>query len=600
MTVAAHTNALEHSTSPYLQQHAHNPVAWRPWGDEAVEAARREDKPLLVSIGYASCHWCHVMAHESFEDEATARFLNEHFVPVKVDREERPDLDEIYMTAMHLMTGRGGWPLNVFLTPDLKPFYGGTYWPPVERLGPSFRRVLESVARAYRDNRAGVEASAEDVAIALARALDVRPAGGVPDDRLIGRAAAALRARFDAAWGGFGGAPKFPQPTVLRLLLAGARRTGSHEDIDMVTATLDAMARGGVYDQLGGGFHRYSVDARWRVPHFEKMLYDNALLAVAYLEAFQAAGRPLHARVARETLDWMLREMRDAGGGLHSALDADTDGEEGRFYVWTRDEVDAVLGDEAYRRAAADVAHFIRRRMIAPDGGLLHAFRGGRAHTPGMLDDYAYVLAGLVDLYEAAFDPAVLAEAVRLAGEMLRRFAARGGGLYQTQAAQPHLLTRIQRATDGATPSGAGTAAHALLRLAALTGRQDFADRARDVLAATGGDVASEPAASAAMLLALDFALGPVTQVAIIGPHDERGTQGLLAAVRGRYRPRTVVAWGDPAAADFDFDLAAASVPWLAGRGLVGDRPAAYVCHDGSCLRPVTTAEALGDLLDQA
>jgi len=348
MSHPKHTNRLVNSSSPYLLQHAHNPVDWYPWGREAIGKAKREQKPIFLSIGYSACHWCHVMERESFENEEIARLLNEHFVCIKVDREERPDLDEIYMTAVQLMTGSGGWPMSVFLTPELKPFYGGTYFPPEDRWGrPGFKRILKQLATAYRDRPEDIEKSTTQILSAMKRAaIDATDSAGVPGQGLIQKAVAQLRSRFDAEWGGFSPAPKFPSPGSISLLLRYHRRTGDADALHMVTVTLDRMAYGGVYDQLGGGFHRYSVDREWLVPHFEKMLYDNAQLAVVYLEAFLVTNKPLYRRIAKETLDYVLHEMTDESGGFHSALDADSEGEEGRYYVWDADEIDRLLPPE--------------------------------------------------------------------------------------------------------------------------------------------------------------------------------------------------------------------------------------------------------------
>ncbi|HEX7379249.1 MAG TPA: thioredoxin domain-containing protein, partial [Pirellulales bacterium] len=343
-------NRLAHETSPYLLQHANNPVDWYPWGPEAIERSRREDKPIFLSIGYSACHWCHVMEHESFENEMIARQLNEGFVCIKVDREERPDLDQIYMTAVQAMTGRGGWPMSVFLTPDLKPFYGGTYWPPVGRMGmPGFDQVLDAVLNAWRERRPLVDQQASDLAADVDRAGRMALPPGELSELPLEAAEAALERVFDHQHGGFGGAPKFPHPMDLRLLLRRWRRAPQAPLLNMVTLTLDRMAAGGMYDQLGGGFHRYSVDERWLTPHFEKMLYDNALLSAAYVEAFQATGRPDYERVARETFDYILREMTSPEGGFYSTLDADSEGEEGMFYVWTPAEIEAALGPDRAR-----------------------------------------------------------------------------------------------------------------------------------------------------------------------------------------------------------------------------------------------------------
>ncbi len=684
------TNRLADATSPYLLQHADNPVAWQPWDEQALARARREDKPIFLSIGYASCHWCHVMEHESFEDPETAALLNEHFVSIKVDREERPDLDEIYMTAVQMMTGRGGWPLNVFLTPDLEPFYGGTYWPKESRYGmPSFRRVLESVLAAYRDRREEIETSADRIAGALKEA---RPGGegeaeGPPGPDLIDRAVAAWRAAFDETWGGFGAAPKFPPATPIRLLLRHHHhRAGDEFPLTMATRTLDRMAWGGMYDQVGGGFHRYSVDREWLVPHFEKMLYDNALLATAYLEAYQVTDADRYARVARETLDYLLRDMADPAGGFHSAQDADTEGEEGKTYVWTPDEVRAVLDsdqaelfmdfydvteggnfeganilhvtkpvdvyarmvdadpdglrerlasmrqkmlaarlersqpgkddkvladwngltlsalalgyqvleEERYREAAERAADFILTRMRADDGGLLHAYRDGRAHTPAFQHDYACLIEGLVDLYEATFDPRWARQAQGLADQMIERFGdPDAGGFFYTEAGREDVLVRLKRAHDGAVPSGNGVAAHALVRLAKLTGRDRYGKEAEGVLKAFQSTASQAPTAMASYLMTLDFHLGPVREVAVLGPAGRDDTAALLAAVRKPFRPRTVVAWADPASPG----EAAEAVPLLANRPQVDGKAAAYVCQDFACRAPVTSPEELRDQL---
>jgi uncharacterized protein len=362
------SNQLKHETSPYLLQHADNPVNWYPWGEEALQKAQAEDKPIFLSIGYSACHWCHVMAHESFEDEATAALMNEHFVNVKVDREERPDLDRIYMNAVQALTGQGGWPMSVFLTPEGEPFYGGTYFPPKSRYGmPAFREVLSAVADAWQNRRAELVEGGRRLVSALdqqAQALGSAPGSPELERQTLKQAVKKLKASFDRVHGGWGDAPKFPQPMVLEFLLRYHHTTGDEEALSMAVQTLEAMARGGMYDQLGGGFHRYSVDARWLTPHFEKMLYDNAQLARVYLHAWQATGEPFFRAIAEETLDYVAREMTDPAGGFYATQDADSEGEEGKFFVWTPDEIKAALCDGNAGNGESDQAE----RFIAAYG----------------------------------------------------------------------------------------------------------------------------------------------------------------------------------------------------------------------------------------
>jgi uncharacterized protein len=382
------TNRLANETSPYLLQHAHNPVDWYPWGPEALGRARELDRPIFLSIGYSACHWCHVMERESFEDEATAEQLNRDFVAIKVDREERPDLDDVYMTAVQALTGSGGWPMSVFLTPDLEPFFGGTYFPPDDRHGlPAFRRVLDGITDAYRNRRADVATQGAQLARYLRESVAMPAGSQDPTLEVLERAAGRLGASFDAVHGGFGGAPKFPAPMSLEFLLRMWRRTRDEGRLAMVTRTLDRMADGGINDQLGGGFARYSTDAHWLVPHFEKMLYDNAQLAHAYLEGYRATGTERYATVAVSTVDFMVRELGTDDGGLASALDADSEGEEGRFYVWTDDEVTQALAavDLSGPDADALMAHW----GVSPGGnweGKTILTVAGEAPAPDVLE----------------------------------------------------------------------------------------------------------------------------------------------------------------------------------------------------------------------
>ena len=400
-------NALADSTSPYLLQHAENPVHWKPCTPAALERAHREDRPIFLSVGYSACHWCHVMAHESFENDSIAAILNEHFVNIKVDREERPDLDAVYMSAVQLLTGRGGWPMSVFLTPSLEPFFAGTYWPPEQRGGmPGFPQVLHAVIDAWRNRREQVTKQAGEITAALSQSLVAAAAeGGLPTDVVLEQAAHSLGRMFDRHYGGFGAAPKFPHPMDLRLLLRTAQRSGRLDDLEMAAHSLSCMAAGGIHDHLGGGFARYSVDERWLVPHFEKMLYDNALLAVAYLEAFLATGREEFAAVVRATLDYLLRDMTDPTGGIWAAEDADSEGDEGKFYVWSPEEIAAVLG-------AKEAAVFCEAYDVTPAGN----FEGHSIlNLPRPLADVAR---------KHGRDPAALAEQMQSARAKL--LAARG------------------------------------------------------------------------------------------------------------------------------------------------------------------------------
>ena len=457
-------NRLAQETSPYLRQHAHNPVAWQPWGDEAFRLARESDRPVLVSIGYSACHWCHVMERESFDDATTAAAMNEGFVPVKVDREERPDVDSVYMRAVQAMTGAGGWPLTVFLTPFGVPFYGGTYFPPERRHGmPSFREVLAAVRHAWEHDRERVEVSAQEIREALERSAtdrpqrqqDREPAAPAVDEELVDEAAKALAANFDPVHGGFGGAPKFPQPMLISFLLRYHRRTGHGQALAIVLHTLRRMAAGGMHDHLGGGFHRYSVDARWLVPHFEKMLYDNALLARAYLEAWQVTGAEDLRRVCESTLDYVLTDLRHPAGGFLAARDADSKGEEGRFYVWTPDQIDEVLGSD-------DGPMFRRAYDVSATGN----FEGRNIlHLPHDLDALARSEGVTIDALEA-----------RLTDARAKLLAARSG--------------RIEPFKDTKVITGwSALAARSLAEAGGALGRDDYVAAARSCLRFTVASV---------------------------------------------------------------------------------------------------------------
>jgi uncharacterized protein YyaL (SSP411 family) len=637
-------NRLAGETSPYLLQHKDNPVDWYPWGAQALDRARREDRPLLVSIGYSACHWCHVMAHESFEDPEIAARMNERFVCVKVDREERPDVDAVCMEACQAITGHGGWPLNAFLTPDGVPFYAGTYFPPESRHGlPSWRMVLDGVAEAWTSRREEIREQGARMVQALSATQRLTPSNEPIRDELLRQGVESLGASYDAANGGFGGAPKFPPASVIELLLARGER-------DMSLGTLAAMARGGIYDQIGGGFARYSVDATWTVPHFEKMLYDNALLARAYLHGWQVCGNERFRRVCGETLDWALREMQDPDGGFYSALDADSEGVEGKFYVWTLDELREALGELAEpaleyfrprpfehglilegRGPEPETMPEIKARLLevrsqrvrpglddkrltswnalmisalADAGAVLEraeyldaavrcaeflmrerrAEDGVLLRTPrvrGFLEDHAFLLEALLTLYEATSDPRWYGEATATANAMIERFADAGRGAFFTTAEdQEPLAARRKDLEDSPIPSGNSAAAFGLLRLALLSGEGSYERHAVGVLRLLFGLAVRHPHAFGHLLRAADFYLAPVKEVAIVGPQAEAGE--LLRAVRQGYRPHLVLAAG-----------ATDGVPLLAGREPVDGHAAAYVCEHFVCQAPVTSADAL-------
>jgi len=466
----AEFNRLIHEKSPYLLQHARNPVDWYPWGDEAFERAKREDKPVFLSVGYSTCHWCHVMERESFENEAIARLLNAHFIAIKVDREERPDVDEIYRSATQLLTGRGGWPNSVWLTPDRRPWYAGTYFPPEDRTGmPGFGTVLTRLAEVWKDRRQDVETQADQLVAAMRQVSTVGGAEGDALSRdLVTIAVNALRASFDEDHGGFGGAPKFPPHSGLRLLLYEARRTGDESILRMVTRTLDAMALGGIHDHVGGGFHRYSTDDRWFLPHFEKMLYDNAQLARIYAEAFTLTGDQEHRRVAVGICDWVLREMTDPSGGFRSALDADSEGEEGKFYLWTRDQILDILGlDEGEL--------FCRVYNVQADGNFRDEATG---HRPG--SNILHLTRPLEQIAQAqAIDPQQLGERLAIArGKLLAR---------RNERVWPHLDDKVLASWNGLMIGSLAYAGRALSEPRYTQAAQRAADFILDAMTADGG-----------------------------------------------------------------------------------------------------------------
>ncbi len=716
-------NRLAEETSPYLLQHAHNPVDWYPWGPEALERARALDRPIFLSIGYAACHWCHVMERESFEDPATAAYLNEHFVAVKVDREERPDLDAVYMDAVQAMTGSGGWPMSVFLAPDGRPFYGGTYFPGTRRHGmPSFRDVLAGVAAAWAERRADIEESATTLAGHVGRRVRLSDGEALLDADLLAVAVGNLEAQLDARHGGWGSAPKFPQPMAIDFLLRRAA-AGDGRALPIARSALDQMAAGGIFDQLAGGFARYATDVAWLVPHFEKMLYDNALLARTYVHAWAVTGDLSYLEVATATIDFVAREMTLPDGVFAASLDADTEGEEGATYTWTADAVrraleGAGLADawplfaEAYdvseagnwegrvilRRAASDVGLAERHGLAAgevagllagaraallavrdrrpqparddkalaawnglavaacadaaallarggdaelaaaadrylalaeraadrllaalrtPDGRFLRSWKDDRARHAGTLADQACMAEGLMALYEATGDERWFVAARETVDAILLHFADSDGGFHDTADDAERLVARPRSLEDNAVPSGGAMAATVLLRLAALTGEGRYVDAAEAAIGVVGAAAATYPTAFAQWLCAIDWLVGPVDEIAIVGdPADPRtarlaavaraapahgGITGGIAADGARgspaggiavhpgWRPRQVVAIGG--------DPAASAVPLLQGRFALRGRPTAFVCRGFACRQPVTEPEALAAIL---
>ena len=696
-TDAGHTNRLIHATSPYLQQHAHNPVDWHEWNEEALAQARKLNKPIFLSIGYAACHWCHVMAHESFENEATAAVMNEHFINIKVDREERPDLDQIYMQAtMILNQGQGGWPMSVWLTPDLKPFFAGTYFPPEARWGrPGFREICARIAELWETRREDIQKDADHLTAAVERSLGTTGDGdGQLNLDIVDQAISTLAQAFDAQRGGMSGGStnKFPPSMTLDLFLRAIHRDAFTQPTRknlraLVETTLDRMARGGIYDQLGGGIHRYSTDVEWLVPHFEKMLYDQALVSRVYIDAYQLLDKPLYADVARDIFDYVLTDLQSNEGGFYSTRDADSEGEEGKYYVWTRAEIvsvlgesdaglfctyynvsesgnwqdphapgvaknilhisrnlddiagefgltpaaaaaqleaarrkllaqrsqrvapglddkvlaewngmmiaslahgGAVLGEQKYVAAAAKAADFILTHQLQGDR-LCRAYRAGKRLETAFLTDYACMIDGLLNLYEATFERRWLDAARTLNDTVIAHFHDESrGGFFFTADDHERLLTRSKDIRDAATPSGNSVQLMNLLRLGVMFGDEGTRATAQQTMRTFAGQIARMPAASERFLAAVEFAhLGPV-ELAVVGNPDAPGTQDLLRTVSAAYLPNRVLMLADPTAASQSI-----TSPLLANRTQVDEHPTVYVCRNYTCQQPTSSAAEL-------
>jgi len=695
-----YSNRLLLEASPYLQQHAHNPVNWYPWGDEAFADARRLGRPVMISIGYSTCHWCHVMEEESFDTVAAASYLNEHFISVKVDREVRPDIDAVYMAAVHAMGQRGGWPLNVWLTPDREPFFGGTYFPPRpvgER--PGFLDVLRRINESYTNDPARVAELSKQITGAIQQQLAGQSArqSRISDRSVFGLALATTARAADRVWGGTRGESKFPSSVPLRFLLRHYRFTGEKDALTLATLTLEKMMAGGIYDHVGGGFHRYATDNRWLVPHFEKMLYDNALLAVIYLEAAQLTGRADFAGVTRSILDYVAREMTSSDGAFFSATDADSisdsgEAEEGWFFTWTPAEIESALGanlakvvtayydvtprgdyegrnilhtwrsrkkvaaeleiseqaldealvrargllyearnrrsqplrdskvlvswnglmisafaraglvfgDERYVAAAARAAGFILDEM-QKDGMLRRVYQGGRADGPAFLEDYAFLIAGLLDLYEVDTQPRWLRAVIALQSTLDTHYVdALGGGYFQTADNADALLAREKPSRDGVMPSGNSVAALNLLRLAELTGDHQYSDTVIPIFSAFSDLMDSQPTAISEMLLALDFYLSKRVEIVLITPPDKSGLDAMLAPVRATFFPNRVLV---AAAESEQLESHAELNPLLEDRIARDGRTTVYLCQNYVCgfptADPATFAEQLAALASE-
>ncbi|MBL7226032.1 MAG: thioredoxin domain-containing protein [Desulfobacteraceae bacterium] len=684
------SNLLIDEKSPYLLQHAGNPVNWYPWGEEAFQKARQEDKPIFLSIGYATCHWCHVMAHESFEDEEVARILNKYYIAIKVDREERPDIDKIYMSVCQALTGRGGWPLTILMTPEGKPFFAGTYFPKSGRMGMSgLIDILNQIAAMWEKDRARILKAGREITNAIQPGSDPdKPVHVVSVDTLK-KGYSQLAARFDPRWGGFGAAPKFPTPHQLTFLLRWHRRSADPNALKMVEKSLDEMRHGGIYDQIGSGFHRYSVDEQWLVPHFEKMLYDQAMLAMAYIEAYQATGKARFGKVAREIFAYVLRDMTAPEGGFYCAEDADSEGKEGLFYVWTPEEIkghlgdvsgdlfcrfyditekgnfeegksiphmpltiqafaqregmdpaklDTVLkdarerlfdtrkkrghplkddkiltswnglmiaalakgyqalGDEPFVDAARKAADFILKNLRTSDGRLLRRYRNGEAAYPGYLDDYAFMVWGLIELYEATFEVTYLEAAIALNREMIDIFwDKKGGGLYFTGKGNEALIAKSKEIYDGALPSGNSVAALNFLRLGRMTGRVDLEEKAEQLTATFSREVTTQPIGYTQLLSALEFMLGPAQEIVIAGDLSLDSTRDMVRVVRSRFLPNKVVLMHQNGP---DGKRLEALSPFAREMRPMNQKSTAYVCEQYACKVPVTDAGKLEKLLN--
>lgn len=688
-------NRLVFEKSPYLLQHAANPVDWRPWNDAAFQAAADQDKPVFLSVGYATCHWCHVMEHESFEDEEVAKLLNEKFICIKVDREEMPHVDQVYMTVTQGMNeGRGGWPMSVVMTPERKPFFAGTYFPKK-----TFAQIMTNIHGLWSSDRAKLTENAEGITQQL-RAMANNPPGDLPTEDVLDRAFDYYEGTYDKEHGGFGSppryAPKFPSPHDYSLLLRHWKRTGSTKALDMAKKSLTEMRLGGMYDQIGYGTHRYATDRQWLVPHFEKMLYDQAMLAMANIDTYQATGEDFFRRTAEEIFTYVLRDMQAPEGGFYSAEDADSEGEEGRFYVWEHAEIldilgqeegsffariynidpkgnwveessgeamstniphlkaplaeiaqeekleeaalrqrleasrsrlfaerekrihplkddkvltdwnglmiaalargGAAFGDERYTEAARRAADFILQRLRDDDGRLMKRYRDGEAGLPAHLGDYTYMLWGLIELYEASFEPAYLVEAIALTKVLLRHYwDPKNGGFFITADDSEGLIVRNKEAYDGAQPPGNSVAALSLLRLARLTGDISYEEKAKQTIQAFGTELAERPASFSMMLQAVDFLLAETREIVVAGKAEAEDTKKMLAAIQRRFDPHKVVLFKPEGPRGEALNDVA---EYVREHQSQNGKATAYVCRNFACLLPETDLDKVMESLE--
>jgi hypothetical protein len=706
--VEEYTNRLIHEKSPYLLQHAHNPVDWYPWGKEAFDKAKKENKPIFLSIGYSTCHWCHVMEHESFENPAIAKLMNDNFINIKVDREERPDIDQVYMTFVQATTGSGGWPMTVFLTPDLKPFFGGTYFPPRDKWGqPGLSRVLNKVIEAWKLDRERIIGGADKIVDQLQNGIAVPSGGEKVSDAVARKAYEQFASQFDAKFGGFGRAPKFPRPVTLNFLFdfygGDPESKEGKRALEMSIFTLRKMAEGGIHDHIGGGFHRYSTDKFWHVPHFEKMLYDQAQLAMAYLDAFQITHDPLFEKTARDILDYVRREMTSKEGGFYSAEDADSllaqgkpEHAEGAFYVWSKDQIDRVLGperaklfdyhygveqqgnapedpqgefknkniliqrhdvadtakklgltkekteqvldesrkllfdaranrprparddkivtawnglmisafarasevldDPAYLEVANRAADFVRQKLSsAKTNTLLRSYREGASDVSGFASDYAFLVQGLLDLYEASFDVGRLEWAMKLQqreDELFRDM--KQGGYFSTSGADANVLLRMKEADDTAEPSPNSVSGLNLLRIGYMLDQNDARHRAEEGLKAFAKQLEAAPSSVPQMLVALSWSRSKPKQVVIAGKADDAATRAMLREVQRHFVPHEVLILADGGTGQQFF---ADRVEFMKSVGKIDNKPTAYVCENFVCQLPTTDVKKLAELL---